>query len=405
MTLPARMRAGLATVLAASAATWVAPAMAQMSPADTIFSQVAPSLRDRMFMRLNYVHANVKTTAGETYDVTGPVVGYNDIPSLIGEGSSGLAFNGGLSFYSTDVRFLRKYNSTTLPVNAGAAWPLLKAGIDNTVDTCPRYAEGLGTPCGVRARSQTTVGTPAISVGYFLDDAHSWVVEAFLLAAPLKVDVFGQGNNGLDGKNIIKTKLLPPTAILSHYFGAKESKFRPFVGVGGSYAIFFDTRATSLLNEYVGGMSANDTSVSIKNAFGVGPFAGFKFQLDDDWHINLNVGMLRYRTEATLITRNTVIRSGSAVLNDYGPDISTAIAAGDNSIGAPTGSLGGRPIAKANDPAGFAPGQIVPGVTALMCDLASAKAQAPTCNFGSFTRKQSTKLDNTLFMFSVGRTF
>lgn len=44
-------------------------------------------------------------------------------------------------------------------------------------------------------------------------------------------------------------------------------------------------------------------------------------------------------------------------------------------------------------------------VTALMCDLAATKYRNDNCNLGTFERKQNTVLDNTMFMFSVGRTF
>lgn len=394
MNFLARTRGGTATLLAFGAMLGGANLAHAQSPAlDTIFSQVTPSMRDRLFMRLNYIHATVKTSSGEAYDVTGPVVGKNDIRDFIGTGS------GYTSIYNSNVNFTRKYYGSA--ASAGLA---LEQALERDAPTCARYAEGLGTPCDFRARGQTTVGTLALSAGYFLDDARNWVIEAFLLAAPLSVDVKGDGPNSLAGETIIKTKLLPPTVILSRYFGAKDDRLRPFFGMGGSYAIFFDTRATGTLNNYVGGVSGNDTTVSIKNALGFGPFAGFKFQIDEDWHVNLNVGKLRYKTDATLVTRNTVITKDSAVLRDYGPNIVDAIQTGDAAI--LVGSNGGPPRAPANDPAGFAEGSIVPGVTALMCDLATAKNNnVPTCNHGSFTRKQKTRLDNTLFMLSVGRSF
>jgi hypothetical protein len=44
-------------------------------------------------------------------------------------------------------------------------------------------------------------------------------------------------------------------------------------------------------------------------------------------------------------------------------------------------------------------------VTALMCDLAASKFHNNNCDLGTYVRKQSTTLDNTMFMFSVGRSF
>jgi len=266
--------------------------------------------------------------------------------------------------------------------------------LDAVSQNCPQLLDGLGTPCGIKARSDSSVGTPAISVGYFLDAQKSWVIEAFLLAAPLKATVFGDGRGGLNGKEIINLKLLPPTVTLGHYFGSEESRIRPYFGMGASYAIFFDARATATFNEYQGGK----TSVSLKNSLGFGPFFGAMGKINDDWHVSLNIGKLRYKTEATLITRNTRITSESGVTNDYGPAVAIAIDSLD--------SLGQRPeFAGSNPPDGFTPGQSVGALTALMCDLAKAKYGNNNCNQGTFVRKQSTKLDNTLFMLSVGRRF
>lgn len=368
MNLSARMRVSLATVLAAACAQLPAPVAAQSTARDSIFTQVNPSLRDRMFMRLNYVHANVKTTSGEAYDVTGPVVGFNDIRNVLGVGTGRSA----LGVLRSSYRIIAGQLEDSLETAAEA-------------DDCARYLEGLGTPCGIRAKSQERVGTPAITAGFFLDDNYSWFVEAFVLAAPLKVEVKGDGAGSINDKALINLKLLPPTAVLGKYFGNKDSRIRPFVGVGASYAIFFDARATETLNRYQGGANAGDTSVSIKNVFGVGPFLGVKAQLDDDWHLSFSIGKLRYKTEATLVTRNTTITNDSEILRDYPPEVYNAILGAQDTVTSTT------------DPR-F-------GTTLLMCDLALAKNGNTSCNQGTFVRKQSTKLDNTLFTFGVGRRF
>jgi hypothetical protein len=222
------------------------------------------------------------------------------------------------------------------------------------------------------------------------------VIEALVLAAPLKVKIYGDGNNQLNGKNIINVKMLPPTAILGRYFGGAKDTFRPFLGLGGSYGIFFDVKATEALNTYQGGASSGDTTVSVKNVMGFGPFAGFKAQVDDDWHVSLNIGKLRYKTEATLVTRNTTITGASGVTKDYGVNALQGIGAGDAI----------SPTVKANGtPAGYTAGQSIDTTTALMCDLARAKYGNTNCNHGTFVRKQSTSMDATMFMLSVGRAF
>ena len=275
---------------------------------------------------------------------------------------------------------------------------------DAATENCPSMAAGLGTPCGIKARSSTTLGTPAVSLGYYLDEGMNWVIEAFVLAAPLSAEVYGDGDNGLNGKKIIDIKILPPTMVIGRYFGASDSRIRPFVGLGASYALFMNARATEALNTYQGGGNPGDTTVSVKNALGFGPFFGVKAQFNEDWHFSVNIGKLRYKTEATLVTRNTTITADSEVLSDYGPQstiantVSVNLTAGRPSTVAPAD---GSTPQLANSTVG----EPIAALTGLMCDLARAKYGNNECNHGTFVRKQKTTLDNTLFMFSVGRRF
>jgi outer membrane protein len=391
MKFSALSRTGFAVALSAVIASLATPARAES--VDSIFAKVSPSVRDRMFFRLDYVYANVKTTSGNAYDVTGPVLTQSDIPTYLAPGNAA----GYVSPYFKNI------NKAYGPVGGGLSlyYQLFgNAGLDApgavAQDVAAGFAseaKGLGTPEGIKAKSDESVSTLALSVGYFLTDDFTWFVEGLVLGAPLKVNVKGDGvngsgvPNGINGVNILQTKLLPPTAILGYYFGAANDAFRPFAGLGGSYALFFDSRATDALNAYQGGANSGDTTVSIKNAFGFGPFLGFRTAITNDWHVNLGIGKLRYKTEATLVTRNTKITSNSAVLRDYGPFVATANTDGADVL---KGQL--------KDPS-------VGVVSALMCDLAAAKYHNNNCNLGTYERKQSTVLDNTMFMFSVGRSF
>jgi len=338
-------------------------AQSQLAP---LFANAEPRLRDRMFMRLDYIRANVKTTSSEVQDVGGPVVGANDFATYLGTAATA-------PFLTSTQR-----SSYRLTIQN-----LFNTGIANDVAagyTCE--ASGLATPCGTRARADAMVGTPAISVGYFLDDDHTWAVEGFVLAKPIDVTIKGDGPNDLNGKDIIKLKMLPPVIKLGRYFGSRGDTIRPYAGLLGSYAIFYGTKATSTLNNYVGGQSADDTTVGVKNAFGWGWMLGARTDVTDDWHVAFNVGKIRYKTEATLVTHNTVITGDSAVLQNYGPNVQEAILGGNSVI---THGVG--------------------GTTQIMCDLARAKYGNTSCNHGSFTRKASSVLDTTMFVLSVGRTF
>lgn len=394
MKFSALSRTGFAVALSAVFASLSAPAKAES--VDSIFAKVSPSVRDRMFFRLNYIYANVKSSSGEAYDVTGPVISRGDIEKYLGPGNTSGTQNGASHaakndsgtykspYYPTRDSSTTVYGGGATSVNAR----LFGAVDDDAALGYTATLNGLGTPDGVKAKSDESVATPALSVGYFLTDDYTWFVEAYVLAAPLKVNVQGDGlngrnlPNGINGVNIIQTKLLPPTAILGYYFGKQTDRLRPFVGVGGSYAMFFDVRATDALNTYEGG----DTSISLKNSLGFGPFLGIRSAIDDTWHVSFSVGKLRYKTEATLTTRNTVITAQSGVIADYGPNVYIVNTDGANAIA--------RTYHPTTDV-----------VTALMCDLAATKYRNDNCNLGTYERKQSTVLDNTMFMFSVGRSF
>lgn len=341
-------------------------AQSQLAP---LFANAEPRLRERMFMRIDYIRANVKTTTGAVQDVNGPVVTPADLTKVrtsafLSEYASGSALNALRNNYGTLVNQLR-------------------LGLQN--DVALGYdceAAGLGTPCNTRARSQAMIGTPAVSIGYYLDEDQTWAVEGFVLAKPIDVTLQGDGPTSLNGKDIIKLKLLPPVVKLGHYFGSRGDTIRPYAGLLGSYAVFYGIKATSTLNDYVGGANPNDTTVGVKNAFGWGWMLGARAEVSDDWHVAFNIGKIRYKTEATIVTHNTVITKDSGVLKDYGPNAVQAVLQGNSVIEHGQG-----------------------GVTQLMCDVARAKYGNTSCNHGTFTRKASSALDNTLFVLSVGRTF
>lgn len=366
---------GLMTLVAAM--QYSAPVAAQESHPN-ILGNLEPGLRDRLFWRLDYIRANVKSTVGAVRDVSGPVVAKGEISRLKNKPD---AF-----FYDAagNVQYTKRNDLITGdPVQLiGQSFTTPGDTLDDALGEDVKngfkcQAAGLGSPCNMRARGQAMIGTPAISVGYFLGDDHTWAVEAFVLAKPIEVSIYGDGPNQLNGKEIITTKLLPPVVKFGRYFGGKEAKIRPYVGLLGSYAIFYDTEATKNLNNYVGGSSAKDTTINLKNVMGFGLMLGAEASVGDGWNVGLNVGKIRYRTTATITTRNTRIDNDTPATKDYGNYALNAIKVGEDEIG--TGKI--------------------------MCALAKAKNGSTDCNLGTYRRESSNILDNTLFVLSVGRSF
>lgn len=328
-----------------------------------IAKQLSSAVRGNLFMRLGYTSISVDNKSGDAYDVTGPVVTTQDLRDAAARGDA-LDASDPLSPANFDIG-----------AETGSIYADYIGLFANAVD---QVGGGLGTPRGVKAKVGNAA-TVTMSLGYWLTDDHTWVAEAYVLAAPLTVKTSGAGTtyggrpNGLAGKEIVRTKMLPPLVSFGRYFGAKDNWFRPYLGLGATYAIFFDTKTTGAYDDYVGGRS----TAKLKNAVGAGPFVGFKARINDDWHVSMSVGQIKIKTEATLTTYNTQFQSGDRVLQDYSEAVNGQIR-----------------LAEREADSQF--------VTKLMKLVAMDRGGK---DLGTYVRKQDQSLTNTIFNISIGRSF
>lgn len=364
---------GLKAVAALTMAAGMAiPAInAQAQTANSIFpAGWDSSVRSRLFMRIGYTSTFTKTKSEDARDLTGPVVTRDELFNALksfennpAEPSAGDVFIVGSGLYGD------YYFDQSQPIG----------GFFGTTGIT-----SLGTPTGVKARAQRNVGTPTLSIGYWLDEQRKWLLEGFVLAAPMQIKIYGDGHrangepNSVNGRHIATTKLLPPLVVGSYNFGDKDDAVRPYVGVGVMYAVFFGAKTTSFFNDYVGG----PTTISTKNTFGAGPFVGLQGAINDDWHLNLSVGQVGLRTTSRLVTSNTNITSDSLVLKDLyatgisGADFPETIALGEN---------------------------IETGFTTKVMNYVKQNRGTPT--LGTYVREQKMKITNTIVTLSVGRSF
>ncbi len=390
-------RAATAAAVAVAAVLAALPtAPAQAAEYNSIFPQGwDKSMRSRMFMRIGYVSTFTHTKAEDARDITGFVTSRADLNAAIdvARNISRSCAAGSASVSAADCARYSDVNSIADPTDkvnfAGNQWDLIQGVLNGALDD--DKVEGIGTPPGIKVRAQKQVGTPALSVGYWLDEERNWLIEGFVLAKPLSIKLYGEGKrpdgtpNSLNGKELVTTKMLPPLVIGSYNFGSPKWPVRPYVGLGVMYAVFFDAKTTSFFDAYQGGK----TTVSTRNTFGAGPFVGLQSAINDDWHVNVSVGQIGLRTTSRLVTSNTTIRSGSAVLSDLSSGLVQAIDIGDN----PNNDLG--VVATLGD------GKT--GATTLLTELiARNKGQA---NLGSFVREQKAKINTTIINISVGRSF
>ncbi|MFS8113271.1 OmpW family protein [Rhizobium jaguaris] len=120
---------------------------------------------------------------------------------------------------------------------------------------------------------------PEFDISYFFNDN----IAAELILGTTYVKVHGSGSIAGLGE-IGKTWLLPPTLTLQYHF-TDFGAFRPYVGAGVNYTLFYDQS----------GKSAR--SLDVKNSFGVALQAGFDYMLDEHWGLNVDAKKIFLRPD------------------------------------------------------------------------------------------------------------
>ncbi|NOU52454.1 outer membrane beta-barrel protein [Pseudoalteromonas sp. JBTF-M23] len=121
-----------------------------------------------------------------------------------------------------------------------------------------------------------------------------------IAATPFSHTVNGAG--GLQGAEIAKVKHLPPTLMAQYHFFGADSAFRPFVGAGLNYTVFFDEEATQALRTTLG---TNDVKVDLDSSFGVALQVGFNYDLNEKWGLHGMISKIDINTDATVYANGT----------------------------------------------------------------------------------------------------
>ena len=135
----------------------------------------------------------------------------------------------------------------------------------------------------LEVNSDTQLG---LTFGYMFTDNISLEV---LAATPFSHDI----STDLVGKDIGSTKHLPPTVMVQYYFGDSQSKFRPYVGAGLNYTIFFDEGFNST------GKGAGLSDLKLDDSFGLAANVGVDYMINDKWFLNASAWYANIETEAT----------------------------------------------------------------------------------------------------------
>lgn len=156
-------------------------------------------------------------------------------------------------------------------------------------------------------RAEVDDGVSAVfNLSYFLNP--NWALE-LLASAPVKHDINGKGAlASLD--TLGRTYHLPPTLSLQYHF-APGAKFRPYVGAGINYTLFFNdklkpsthdalvaTANDALGTSFAGGRS----SLDIDDSFGAAFQVGVDMQVSEKWFTNLDLRYILIDADADIQT-------------------------------------------------------------------------------------------------------
>lgn len=162
----------------------------------------------------------------------------------------------------------------------------------------------------------------------------NWGVEV-LAALPFDHDIDGDGALTGLGK-LGSTKHLPPT-ISFQYHLMPNQRFRPYIGAGINYTLFFDEDTTASLHNGIVGTangalgtsySGGSTSLSIDDSFGLALQAGFDIDVTENWFLNFDLRWIDIDADAslrttTLDTDGSTVRFNSAIDVDIDPWVFT----------------------------------------------------------------------------------
>jgi outer membrane protein len=131
--------------------------------------------------------------------------------------------------------------------------------------------------------SISTSGIPEVDFSYFF--TKNIAVE--LIAGVTPHDVTGTGGISSYGK-VGEAWLLPPTLTLQYHFD-NFGAFKPYVGAGVNYTVFFDQSSGS---KYQSFHLANDWGAAVQ--------AGFDYKLQGNWFLNVDFKKLWLESDASV---------------------------------------------------------------------------------------------------------
>lgn len=146
------------------------------------------------------------------------------------------------------------------------------------------------------AYSNTTI--PELDISYFFTDN----VAAELILGTTYARINGKGSIAGLGE-VGKVWLLPPTLTMQYHF-TNFGDFKPYVGAGVNYTLFYNQDAGSA------------DKLDVKNSFGAALQVGFDYRISDHWDFNFDVKKIYMQPKFDVTVGGTEF-SGKAKINPW----------------------------------------------------------------------------------------
>lgn len=173
----------------------------------------------------------------------------------------------------------------------------------STVNVGNPLIANLSSPNSGLSISNTLV--PELDISYFFTKN----IAAELILGVTRHSINGTGT--LDGLPIGKATLLPPTLTLQYHF-TDFGAFKPYVGAGVNYTVFFSQHAA---NQTVGAFTV--TNLHISNQWGAAVQFGFDYMLDKHWGLNVDVKKLWLQPNYSATVNGNIPVSGRANIDPW----------------------------------------------------------------------------------------
>ena len=190
--------------------------------------------------------------------------------------------------------------SSNAHAQSQGSW-LVRGGI---MQLAPQVTSGnLSAPSLPGAQSSVSNSTQyAGGITYMLSNS---VAIDLPLALPFKHDLYGAGTIAGVGK-IGDTKAIPATVMVQYRFGEASGMFRPYLGLGITYAKFDGEHTTAALSGLTGGTPLTPTTLSIQSKLAATLQVGASYKIDERWFVDGSITKTPLKTRNTLSTGQTL---------------------------------------------------------------------------------------------------